>query len=444
MKLKKAFALILCVSFGILGGCSPGLNSDELMRPPKTTGDEAKIIELIEQTAGSSYTLKYPENGNNRSAIVTTDLDGDNKEEAVAFYKNAEDTAVTHMLIMYNTEDGWKIAGHTQNQNTDVDRIEFADINKDGRMEIIAGYKTFDANINQMTVYLYDDGNAEPVKISQTYTSFVINDFDGDACSNIMLFSILTDKKSNANLLTYNEAENSLVSLSSIPIDPNITGFESIVSGKINDEQIGAAVDGILAADKLSTQIIYYDVASKTLKNPLYSLGEEKINPTLRDLKIHSADIDQNEIIEVPALSKLPYGQEENLENVASLAVWNQYDSYSDALAPGSNMIVNYNGGYYFKLDGQRLNHITARTDNTENSMTIYEWNGSAIGQELIKIRNYKANDWATNGKKDGYTLLKQDGTYDYCYKLLSSDSSYAFSDDEIQKAFLAFSDISD
>lgn len=443
MKLKKAFSLLLCASFGILGGCAPGLNSNELMRPPKTTGDEAKIIELIEQTAGNSYTLKYPENGNNRSAIVTADLDGDNKDEAVAFYKNAEDTAITHMLIMYNTEDGWKIAGHTQNQNADVDRIEFADINNDGKMEIIAGYKTFDANINQMTVYLYDKGNAESVKISQTYTSFVINDFNGDTCSNIMLFSILANKKSNANLLTYNKEDNSLVSLSSVPIDPNITGFENIISGKINDEQIGVAVDGTLTADKLSTQIIYYDPASKSLLNPLYNPSGEKINPTLRDLKIHSADIDQNKIVEVPVLSKLPYTQEESLENVASLAVWNQYDSYSGSLAPGLNMIVNYTGGYYFKLDGQRLNHITARTDSAENSMTLYEWNDGTVGQELLKIKNYKANDWATNGKKDGYTLLKQDGTYDYCYKLLSTTSSYVFSDDEIQKAFLAFSDIS-
>ena len=66
MKRLLSFALILCIITVFLCGCSPlGIGSGELMKPPKTSGDEQQITALIEKNAGTGYTLKYPENGYN-------------------------------------------------------------------------------------------------------------------------------------------------------------------------------------------------------------------------------------------------------------------------------------------------------------------------------------------------------------------------------------------
>lgn len=443
MNFRKALAVACCLSVGILGGCSPlSLSNNDTMRPPKTTGEEADIIKLIEKTAGSSYTLKYPENGTNRSAIVITDLNGDGENEAVAFYKTSAEATSTHMLIMYKQNDDWKISLNTQSQNTDVDRVEFSDINNDGTLEIIAGYKTYDANINQLSAFSYKDGTAESINVSQTYTSFVINDFNNNKCNDIMLFSISPERKSNASLLTYDQENNTLAPLASVPINPNITSFNNIVSGKITNSQIGAVVDGIVASDKTVSQVIYYNFNDNSLINGLYKEDDtQQQNPTLRDVKTYSTDIDNNSILDIPSGSKMPYSSDESLEAVASFVTWNTFDTDSATLVPQSNMVVNFLSEYYFSVSKEQIGHITARIDSTENSMTMYEWTGDAVGTRLFKIKTYKSGEWNKIGNKDGYKLLKQNSLYDYCYCLFDNSGEYKFSDEEIQKAFLAFSE---
>ena len=51
----------------------------ELFSPPTLTGDFKYISKIIEKTAGSGYTLKYPVRGEHRSAVVQYDIDGDGK-----------------------------------------------------------------------------------------------------------------------------------------------------------------------------------------------------------------------------------------------------------------------------------------------------------------------------------------------------------------------------
>ena len=60
------------------------LDTQNLMSPPKATGDKADIQRVIEESAGS-YTFKYPQKGDYRSAVIMHDINGDGTDEAVAF-----------------------------------------------------------------------------------------------------------------------------------------------------------------------------------------------------------------------------------------------------------------------------------------------------------------------------------------------------------------------
>ena len=72
MKVKAVISAALLCAFAIsASGCDGAdIGTDNLIRPPKTVGDEAEIEQLIADTAGSGYTLKYPKSGNYRRAIV--------------------------------------------------------------------------------------------------------------------------------------------------------------------------------------------------------------------------------------------------------------------------------------------------------------------------------------------------------------------------------------
>lgn len=443
MKKKILSVIALSAIMATASGCTPlNLNSDELMHPPKTSVDEQRIMELISKTSGDNYTLKYPENGTNRSAIIMKDIDGDSQDEAVAFYQTSTLSETTlHMLVMYEDAEGWKSAGDTKTKNEGIDRIEFADITGDGNLEIILGYKTFTSNTNQLNIFTYNGETATKLDTAFTYTNFIIDNFSMGEQSEILTITLQSDKLSTASLLSCKSDKNSIANISSVAIDPGITSIESIISGKLNADLTCGFIDGTFSTDKLCSQIVFYDINKNTLVNGLYSETVATPNPTIRDGKTYSMDFDKNGTVEIPTLSKMPLKKDENTELVASTVVWNSFDITGNTLVPLATMIVNYNASYYFRLEDNRVNNVTARINSEDNSMTVFNWNGTEATEKLFTIKVYSSQDYSTTGKNDGYSLIKENGAKAYCYKIENTDSEQKYTDEEIVKAFSLFSE---
>ena len=153
MKLRIPAAVLgACMLFSA-GGCSfLELSLDDALRPPKTMGNEAKIEKLISDSAKGGYTLKYPKNGNYRSAIITKDLDGDDVAEAIAFFCGKDETTRLHMLVMHETDDGWKVSGDFVTETTDVDCVDFAKVTGSDSLDILIGYSTYSPNVNFLSL----------------------------------------------------------------------------------------------------------------------------------------------------------------------------------------------------------------------------------------------------------------------------------------------------
>ena len=165
MKLKNLAAVILAASTALLCGCNiADLSFEESLRPPRTMGDEAEIEKLISKTAGSNYTLKYPKSGSYRSAIIMNDLNGDGVDEAIAFFKGKDETAGVHMLLMYDQDGEWKTSGDYVTETTDVDCVDFADIDENDGLEIIVGYTTYTPNVNFLACYTYSNGVTDTIR----------------------------------------------------------------------------------------------------------------------------------------------------------------------------------------------------------------------------------------------------------------------------------------
>ena len=99
MRTKLICALLALCLF--CSGCSVmDLDTQNLMSPPKATGDKADIQRVIEESAGS-YTFKYPQKGDYRSAVIMHDINGDGTDEAVAFYKSNTPDGVSDITVIF-------------------------------------------------------------------------------------------------------------------------------------------------------------------------------------------------------------------------------------------------------------------------------------------------------------------------------------------------------
>lgn len=439
MKAKKALtAFLICAVAASLTGCNFGdLGTESLIRPPKTNGDEAEIEQLISDTAEKDYILKYPKSGTHRSAIIMTDLDNDKSDEAIAFYcLNDKSKIEMHMLVMYCEKGIWKLSQNCIIEATDVDCIEFADVNGDGNLEILSGYSTYSTGINKLACHSFSDGETVALTVECNYSSFAAADFDSDGNSEVMVLSLFTpENEAMATLLDYGEEKNCLYAKSSAIMDPNIISYKNISVTLLENGGYGLIVDGALTTEEMNTQVIFFSNELSVLRNPLYK--EKEKNVTQRGLKLLSYDINDDGCIEIPLVSALPHTMEEDASKVADRVRWSTISLKAEIPTYVSDTVANYGCNYVFKMKESWIdNTVTARIDD-ERTMSFYHWSDNNLGDKLFTVKMFDLAEWDIGKDSDGYTLIYKNENYAYAFCDANYDNEYSLSDDEIKTSFL-------
>ncbi len=441
MKLKQAIAAVLIgiISTAALCGCNiTDFGTESLLRPPKTMGNEAAIEQLIADSANNKYTLKYPKNGSYRSAITMTDLDGDGTDEAVAFYREGDNLTQIHMLVMYSDNGEWELSSDKVTETTDIDCISFADVNGDGKLEILAGYNTYTPNINLIFCYSYSEGKTTDITAGQSYSSFYCGDFNSDGDDEIItLLLFTTENEASASMLDYNKDKISLYTKATVSMDPNVVKYKNVAVAQFGDIN-GIVVDGSFSSEEINTQIIYYNKELSLLRNPLYR--EKTKSFTQRSLNIISTDIDDDSELEIPATEKMPYPKDESAENAADKIDWYSFTADDETASVKCTMIAGKNTDFAFTVpEGWDSNSVTALYGTDGDSIEFYEWNEGNLGNKLFEIKEFSVSDWDMGKISDSYTLILKNDTTAYTFKNENTGNAYSLSDDEIKTAFYEF-----
>lgn len=427
----------------MLGGCSiADFGTENLLRPPKAMGNEAAIEQIIADSTKDKYTLKYPKSGSYRSAITMTDLDGDGNDEAIAFCREGDDITSIHMLVMYSIDDEWKLSSDNITETTDIDCLDFADINGDGKREILAGFSTYTPNINLLSCYSYSEGSTSVISSGQSYSAFCCGDFNSDKDDEVItLLLFTTENEATASMLDYESDKNALITKAGVGMDPNITRFRSVAVSKLGNTN-AIIIDGVLTNDELNTQIIYYSTELSLLRNPLYH--DKAKSFTQRRLGVLSADVDGDSQIEIPAVEKLPYPSGESAELVANKVDWYSFSTESETTQLKTTIIADNELEFAFTVPQiWTKGSVTAQSNPDNNSIEFYEWNKDSLGSKLFEIRKFEKSDWDMGKSNDTYTLITKDDTFAYTFINEKPESKFALNDDEIKTAFTVLSNIS-
>ena len=414
--MKSINKLIKCTAAAVLAsvmlcGCSDiGFGDQSMLRPPRATGDQAAMQQIISEEAAGSYTLKYPQKGEYRSA-VNIFKDSDGTEYAAALYSTDNDSKM-HVTIMVHEKDKdkWRSLGSCSNSGTGVDRIIYRDITSDGKGEFLIGWSGYNPGVNNLVVYsLYSDTVREMV-IDESYTDFVITDITGDKTDDIMLLSLRNNQlPSTATLLQYSEQDKRPISKFALELDSEVTAFNSVVSGKIDKKTTGIVIDGENALEQNSTQVIYYDKKEKKLVDPLFTQTDSGVNKNITSRKevITSRDIDGDGIIEVPVISEMAAPKDIKAGNVCSCTAWKQINTEDQSLLTRMNTVYNYNDSYYFVLPERWASNVTALSDSANRLMTFYVWSNNTLtlGDKLLEIHPFNRSEWDKKDQGD-YIML--------------------------------------
>ena len=438
MKLKPvAAALLGAAMLAAASGCDfSDFGREDMLRPPKTMGDEAEIEKLIAENAPGGYTLKYPKSGANRSAIVMHDLDGDDAEEAIAFFRDKNSSSGVHMLVMYEEKSVWKTSDDFFTETTDVDCVDFADVNADGAQELLVGYATYTSGVNILSAYTFSDGSTKTIQSGQNYSAFYCGNLDSSGKSKVITLSLFSpENEAKATLLEYDSKQAALTEKAAAALDPNIVSYKNVLFSELSDNTKGLVVDGELASGELNTQVIYYNKQLKALRNPLYA--EKTGNPTQRSSNVYSADVGNDMKVEVPTVSTLPYSAQSGAFTAADQVVWNRFSPSQEALIPLQRTAANYNYNYTIKIpEAWESGLFTVLLNEDGDEMRFREWSGGKAGAEVFVIRVFKIADWDQGKDVEGYSLINKDNRFAYTFRNHKTESALAISDDEIKTAF--------
>lgn len=434
--LTLAVAILMTI---ILSGCDMvTFNVSELMTPPKATGEQADIQKLIEEEAGSGYTLKYPQNGTYRSSITTMDYDNDSVEEAVAFYVPSGEGQTVHMLVMDQKNGKWTATGNFESKSTIVDRLVFCDLDGDNKKEIVVGWSTFNPLVSDLSVYLVNETESIEITSENKYTDFLYGKFTGTDKEELMLLSLYTpDKPASASLIGLNDTKNSLYTLGDTLIDADITSFKKVQVGNIFENQLGVVIDGEIKNGNdsvYSTQIVYYNNYYQSLEKVSFS-GEEVTNQAYRSYAVMSEDIDGDSIIEIPNTFKMNIDETQTDAVPAALIHWCEYtnlDTVKVDMLQATSLVL----GCRFTIPENWQSGYTAYVNYSTNEITFYEWKDNKTGDPLLVIKAFPTDIWNDGTSAKSYTELGRNDSSVYGFITFETNSSMLPTNEEIINSF--------
>lgn len=455
MRTKLICALLALCLF--CSGCSVmDLDTQNLMSPPKATGDKADIQRVIEESAGS-YTFKYPQKGDYRSAVIMHDINGDGTDEAVAFYKSNTPDGVSDITVIFidQISGEWQRIAAFQNSAAEVERVCFSDLNGDGWDSVLIGWSNY-SSANQATVFRYENGEVKPSDLEYSYTDLALEDFDRDGTDELFMSSVNTaDKSAAARLLKYSEASDSLVNVSEVEMNQEVTQYASFQAGELENGYRGVYIDGVKSGNQMTTELVYWDPEEQKLQAPFYSSDSSNKISLTRPAGVTCMDINEDGVIEIPAArpfegnavasnTVMPAMDERAASSAAPAYItqWQQYFPQEKELVSIQNMYVNTEEGYYFLMPSSWLETVTGALEAGERQFIFSEWvvNDEGVGASgavILKIGVFTKANWDAHitATREFTSVLETEDTV-YAVSIPESGGDKAISYQDAAKRF--------
>lgn len=455
--MKKRILSIVAISVWIcfcFSGCQLTiLSANELIRPPKLSGESSFLQEAFEKTINKEHIeMKTPINGENRSSYIIYDIDADGNDDGLVFYSDPTVDEFAHVAVFKHDGNDWKNISNFVGLAEEVYEVSFNDVNGDGKKEVLISWSSLGPDsytnetltlVGNRNLALYSfNGNTMTLQKTENYTKMYVSDFDKDGSDDLFFTNVnisIDSNKTTAHILSFDK--NYSIDYDSSFDLVGMLDVMSIVSDTVNSANnltTRIYIDGLLSESAYITDVVEFNSSNNNYSLPFHSDSETTdVPPTVRSSKVFCADIDSDGVVEIPTVQELPYSKRitENIdENSAlNLIVWSQFDSQE--LNVDFKSLYNKAKNYYFVFDENWISNITAVYNNSNSLLTFYSVKNGEIGDKLFSIMTFSSSAWAED--KNNFDLLYDGGAYVYGYSLNASDE---FSKQDILNNFFTMS----
>lgn len=436
--MKRRVITALCavmLAFALCGCDIFTADTAELLSPPELSGDISPIADAIAKSAGGQYTLKYPSNGNYRSAVVQNDIDGDGILEAFAFYSMKEsdgDAANMYINVVVRRESEWASAATQKIVAGGVERIDFCDLDGDGISEILVGWEIYGASERQLAVYSFKNGELTQ-RTMQKYSRFVCCDLDEDGANEIFIIKFSSAEQINSASV-YKLTEGGVTELYSCELDKTVQSVAEPVVSHLSSGKPAVYIDEIKGVGAV-TEVLF--VEKNQLVNPLMNPESQETLLTLRSAGIGARDINNDGIIEIPVQENVPSLTKSAVNEKLYLTNWCSYNG--ETLTNQMTAMINSNDGYYYVLSQKWTGQIAVLKDTDNHIREIYRYDGetASAADMLVSFVTVKLTDKELQKYLDeGFTEITRDEISVYLCKIGETAAEQGINTDIVKQNF--------
>lgn len=393
---------IFLVAFSFCGCDFFTTDTAELLSPPALSDDLKEISDAISVSAKKAYTLKYPQSGDYRSAVVQKDINGDGLAEAFAFYSVKDgDVETMNINAVVKDNDGWKSVGSQAIVASGVHRIEFCDLDDDGVSEILVGWQIYGTSEMQLAVYSFKE-NVLTQRILKKYTHFITCNLDDNKTNEILIIDMDTLNSQNTASL-YGMSEQGIVLLGKCQLDSKVESFGHPVVSELSSGKNAVYIDSVKGIGAITEVLIFENDA---LLNPLIDEQTKETFLTLRSASFLTQDFNKDGILEIPVQLNVPSVSNSEVAEKLYLTNWCSFNG--EILTTQVTSMINVLDGYYYNMPSKLVGNIAILkdTDNRIREIYTYDTEEMSVGKSLVYMRAINKKDWE-NGIYDALNLIE-------------------------------------
>ncbi len=417
----------------------------------RTMKTKNAIFTALAEALGHQITLRYPRNGEHRSAVVRADVDNDGQEEAIVFYRQATESTGARMVLLDTDSEGeWTLTGEFADAEGEIDRIVFGDINADGALDIITGWMEY-SDYGTLYVHSCSDGSPRLLNIIRgtagayalsSYAELAVGDFDRDGTEEVLTISMASgDDAGEARLLKWKSNGRTsgggwIQEAGSLSLGQGAAKYTGSVAGMLNRNDYGIVVDSQRTDGSYFSELVMWDRESGRLVSPP---AEENLL-FRRTRNTESCDIDGDGYIEIPGDSLMP-----DCDSIAAQKIYltDWYRFSQGRYAADFSAVMRQDSGYYFTVPDRWREKVTVQPDAETRTLRFYRAdNINPFSSELMSLRVFTMDEWdeeRSSGRNEadaGYIELHTTDYYVYAVRIVSSPQGLGVNYETVQKCF--------
>lgn len=449
--MKRAFALLTSMLLVLLTGC--GIKSgDEFYSLPEISSSDQSLQRCIQSLLDTGLEYSSPISGTNTSPVILVDLDNDDENEAIAFFKDSsgEGNPLKIYFFEQDEDNTYQIAGSISGEGAAINTAVTCNFttDEDSMSELVVSWQ-ISSGVYALSAYSFSqyDGSYVITEMmpSTSYTRYVVRDMDDDGEDELVLI-ILDTSDSGSSLAYYFDAvDNYLEECGTARLSSSMDSVDKLHSSTLSDGTPAIYVTGLTQSDSssgTSTQAVTDILALRdgSFGNITLDSTEFYSVSTTRYNLAPDQDINGDGVWEIPSLEQIP-AQSSSSSDTFYAVNWFQY-----ALDGSTTLLTttyyNSTDGWYLEipqdwLDGLSLarNDVTEGLTNERGVFFYYE----ADGQEpelFLAIYKNTGNNRETRATMDSRILLLSTQDATYSAKLYDTDFDSGLDSDGLLSAF--------